>query len=69
MELLNAQYEDDPEMTDLLTRAIGAQYTTLDRLVKNTVMRDDFGIRYLSGGRTRMDRSAEQMRPLLYGFV
>lgn len=66
VELLNAQYEDDPEMTDLLTRAIGAQYTTLDRLVKNPVMRDDFGIRYLSGGRTRMDRSAEQMRPLLY---
>lgn len=66
VELLNTEYEDDQEMTDLLTRAIGAQYTTLDRLVKNPVMRNDFGIRYSSGGRTRMDRSAEQMRPLLY---
>lgn len=66
VELLNAQYEDDEEMTDLLTRAIGVQYTTLDRIVKNPLMRNDFGIRYLSDGRTRMDRSAEQMRPLLY---
>lgn len=69
VELLNVQYEDDQEMTDLLTQAIGVQYTTLDRLVKNPVMRSDFGIRYLADGRTRMDRSAEQMRPLLYEIL
>lgn len=65
VDMLNAEYGDDVEMMQSLTTLLTVQYTILSRILTNSVMREEVGIRYASNGRTQMDRTAEQMRPFL----
>lgn len=65
VELLNAEYNDDPVVMRYLTEVINVQYTILKRLLDNSVMRDEIGIQYHLSGRTTMKLSASEMRPFL----
>ncbi|GAA1180108.1 hypothetical protein GCM10009631_18830 [Corynebacterium glaucum] len=65
IELLNAEYSDDPMLIRYLTEVINVQYTTLKRLLDNSVMRDEIGIQYHLNGRTTMKLSASEMRPFI----
>ena len=65
VEMVNAEYSEDPELLRFLTVVINVQYTTLKRILDNSVMRDEIGIQYHLNGRTTMQLPAEQMRPLL----
>ncbi|MCT1563110.1 hypothetical protein [Corynebacterium glucuronolyticum] len=69
VQYLTSEFDDDAVIIGILDKLLSKQYTILDRVLNNAVLRDEIGITQDSSGLTTSKRSAETMRPLLLSML
>lgn len=69
VQYLTSEFDDDAVLIGILDKLLSKQYSILDRVLNNAVLRDEIGITQDSSGLTTSKRSAETMRPLLLSML
>lgn len=69
VQFLTSEFADDATIIGTLDKLLSKQYSILDRVLPNEVLRDEIGITFDSSGITTSKRSLETMRPLLYAML
>ncbi|MBZ8177464.1 hypothetical protein GSS88_06595 [Corynebacterium sp. 3HC-13] len=70
IEFLTAEFADDDDISRTLGNLLNKQYSILNRVLANEVLRDEIGITYDNlSGVTSSKRSSKTMRPLLLAML
>ena len=69
VQFLTSEFADDAIIIGTLDKLLSKQYSILDRVLPNEVLRDEIGITFDSSGITTSKRSLETMRPLLLAML
>lgn len=69
VQFLTSEFADDAIIIGTLDKLLSKQYSILDRVLSNEVLRDEIGIIFDSSGITTSKRSLETMRPLLLAML